>query len=615
MNEPATWERPKTIKRYLHPPKSERLFTLWTEGKILLGEVNVKAFTVGNDYKTGRNYYFGLESCFVWLLHGKDAQQFDFRNGKTIITDDGAPFHALAYRLGDVEVKLEAVCNTARKASCFGKVTVTNNGAAAAADQIVLMLRSGKEAELIYGAPNGYVRHDPDVNVQKQLPATWEFRRGYYTDGMRVLRLKSSADTQWDARSGMIFVPYDLAPGCSSEFTFSFDMGEAAEFDYADEKAKAQAFWDAELANITKLPAKLAGDTEKRPMIRHLTAQLLQTFAYPIGEKFLLSRQGGMMSIVWPSEAMYTIEALSRLGDFGKYIEPALSTHFDVMQGPDGEIRNVGAYWASVTAAVLYSFCRYCDAAGKDFYAKYRDKAFAAYNWIVAKRRSVEDSETLAGGLFPPGASNDWSLLFQGWTLTDVFNLFAMDALAETAARYGDAEAPAVRAEHQAYLADMKRHFKKYYDACEGSDMLKIPIKPVGDDQELIDNLFPLLYHGRFIWCGVIEDEVDIRRVYKYMLHHDIARDGLYGHMPFEHGNEHVWYFSVTDYYWHKIWLRLGEVEKADEIVENELRYAMSDEYNMQERYEDNSPYYAPWSPNASANGRLLMMMMDRASY
>lgn len=611
MNEPATWERPKTIKRYLHPPKSERLFTLWAEGKIVLGEVNVKAYNVGSGYKAGRSYYFGLESCFVWMLHGKDAQQFDFRKVKNSISRDGTPMHGVAYDLGDTEVKLEGLCNTERKSTCFARITVCNHGQKAVSDQLVLMLRSGKEAELVYGTPNGYVRHDPDVNVQKQLPATWRAENGCYTDGMRVLRLQSPAQVQWDEATGMIAIPYALEKGEKTEILFSLDMGEVAEFDYEAQKESWQAFWTKELGKITKLPAALTQDPEKYKMIRHLTAQMLQTFSYPIGEEYLLSRQGGMMSIVWPSEAMYTIEALSRLGDYGAYIEPALCTYFDVMQQPSGEVLNIGAYWSSVTAACIYSFSRYCAEGARAFYEKYRDKVFAACRWISQKRCSVEDSEKVAGGLFPPALSNDWADQFQGWTLTDVFNLFAFDALAQTAEKYDDPEAAWVREEHQAYLSDMKRHFQKYHDADEGRDTLKIPLKPVGDDQDLIDGMFPLLYHGRFIWCGVIEEEADIRRVYKYMLDHDIARHGLYGHMPFEHGNEHVWYMSVTDYYWHKIWLRLGEKEKADEIIDHEIRYAMSREYNMQERYEDNSPYYAPWSPNASANGRLIMMLLD----
>ena len=37
----------------------------------------------------------------------------------------------------------------------------------------------------------------------------------------------------------------------------------------------------------------------------------------------------------------------------------------------------------------------------------------------------------------------------------------------------------------------------------------------------------------------------------------------------------------------------------------------MTDEYYMVERYADNDPYYVPWSPNSSANGRLISMLLD----
>ena len=41
MKDALTWQRPKTTRRYLHPPKSERMYTLWREGKIIFSEVEV----------------------------------------------------------------------------------------------------------------------------------------------------------------------------------------------------------------------------------------------------------------------------------------------------------------------------------------------------------------------------------------------------------------------------------------------------------------------------------------------------------------------------------------------------------------------------------------------
>lgn len=42
-----------------------------------------------------------------------------------------------------------------------------------------------------------------------------------------------------------------------------------------------------------------------------------------------------------------------------------------------------------------------------------------------------------------------------------------------------------------------------------------------------------------------------------------------------------------------------------------QMKWGMSKEYYMLERYADNDPYWTPWMPNASANGRMLMMLAD----
>lgn len=612
MKEALSWQRPKTTRRYLHPPKSERLFTLWAEGKILFGQVNLNGFPIGAGYEAGKYYYRALESCAVSLVCGADAQQPDFRNVKNLITEDGTPVHAVQYALGDLTLTLEGFCNTQRKATCFSKVTLHNHSSAAAEETVGLLLRSGKEVDLAYGAPNCYVSHNPQIAALKALPATWTREGDRFTDGTRVLHLCSDTVPLWNEETGLLTLPCRLAAGEALSFTFSLDMGETATYSYEEEKEKNAAFWQTELARLDKLPEKLENDPAQLKMARHLVAQLLQTFSYPIGETFLLSRQGGLMSIIWPSEALFTIEALSKAGHFGAYIEPALAAYFDVMQADSGEIINRGAYWGSVTASALYSFSVYAVTAPRTFYDAYRDKAYRAYAWIRDTRRAVTDSQAVAGGLFPPVHSNDWDQQFQGWTLTDVFNLFAMDALATAAEQFGDEIAPELRQEHDAYLADMKRHFQKYLDAADGSDELKLPLKPIGDDQYLIDGGFPLIYHGRFILCGVIEKETDIYRVYRYLVNHGIFKNGNYGHMRYK-GSDHVWYFSFPDYYWFIIWMRLGQREKAQEVLNAQINYAMTDEYYMIERHDDSDPYFLPWSPNASANGRTLMMLMDMA--
>lgn len=642
MNEKSTWLKPKTIRRYLHPIASERLFTLWVEGKIVLGEVNVKDFKLGSGYKEGRKYYFDLESCIVWLLYSKAAEQFDFKNVKNIISDDGTPIHGLEYEIDNQIIKLEALCNKERKSTCFAKVTLKNTTDKKVKDTVALMIKSGKEAELVYGTPNGYVRHEPDVKVQKKMPSTFRNinddgketgisfdnddensnigekkldnnnldTNSTYTDGLRFINIKTDILNHYDLNSGILYFDYELDPNEEKYIYFSIDMGECKDFDYEIEKQKNHEYWLNELESLNKLPNEFKNDEAKLKMIRHMVTILLQTFAYPIGEDYLISRQGGMMSICWPSEAQSTIEALSKLGDFSRYIEPVMDNHFNRMQKKSGEIGNVGAHWGSVTASVLYSFAKYGQTANKDFYNKYISNALKAYRWIVKTRKEVIDTDRIAGGLFPPQNSNDWEACMQGWTLTDVFNIFALKELAKICELNDDEIYKEIRQEVNAYVKDMKRHFKKFLDAYKDKDELKIPLLPISDDSQLIDDGFPLIYHGRFILCGVIEDEKDIRRVYKYMINHGISKNGLYGYMPYPNGNRHIWYMSFPDYYWHIIWTRLDEKDLARQIIDNQINYAMTDEYYMLERYEDNCPYYVPWSPNASADARLLLMML-----
>ena len=42
-----------------------------------------------------------------------------------------------------------------------------------------------------------------------------------------------------------------------------------------------------------------------------------------------------------------------------------------------------------------------------------------------------------------------------------------------------------------------------------------------------------------------------------------------------------------------------------------DIKYSMSKEYIMLERFMDNDKYFCCWQPNASANGRTLEMLLD----
>ena len=87
--------RPKTTKRYVHPPYSERMFTLWAEGKVVFGEhgIDLETANIMEDRVQRR-----MVSCAIWPVLGRDMIPFDFRTVKNGITEDGTPIHTVEYK-------------------------------------------------------------------------------------------------------------------------------------------------------------------------------------------------------------------------------------------------------------------------------------------------------------------------------------------------------------------------------------------------------------------------------------------------------------------------------------------------------------------------------------
>ena len=54
------------------------------------------------------------------------------------------------------------------------------------------------------------------------------------------------------------------------------------------------------------------------------------------------------------------------------------------------------------------------------------------------------------------------------------------------------------------------------------------------------------------------------------------------------------------------------DYDKAMEYLDACLKYALTDELYVGERYNDANVWYYPWSPNASGAGRIAMMLLER---
>ena len=135
---------------------AERLFTLWAEGKIIFGEV-----IEGIDWRS----YADLDCSGIWFVHGDKAEQFDFRAVVNAVTEDGVPVHGLTHRVGALEVGIEAFSNIDRRPTCYIRLSVKNVGDAPLSDRIGMLVRSGKEKQLVFGSPDEYASYAPDVDV------------------------------------------------------------------------------------------------------------------------------------------------------------------------------------------------------------------------------------------------------------------------------------------------------------------------------------------------------------------------------------------------------------------------------------------------------------------
>lgn len=599
----SNWERPRTTRRYLHPPRAERIVTLWAEGKILFGE---------NEKGVDASSYPLLESVAVWLCHSRNTAKyctpFKYDEVTNLLPEDGTPVHAVEHEYGGFSVTLEALCDIARRPTCFFQVRVKNNAPYRAKHAVGLVVRRGKEKSLAFGSPDGYISYDPELAAFMQHTPTFTAQNGIARDGEYFLTCDVPAT--FDAEKGVWWLPLSLAAGEELVATFSLGKGEARAFDYEDEKKKAVAFWQAELEKLNKLPDGVRNHPDRLRTVQNLTVQILQNFCYFKGEENLVLRQGGLQRLIWPWDAKPALEALGEIGDFDAYLDEVVSFYFDKMQLPDGEIDTVGEHWASVTVCSLYSLAtRALQKGDPAYWARYRDKAFLTFAWVKGQRRAARGTDEVEG-IFPPKRGCDNPTVFQHWTNADVWALFALKQLATAAECFGDAEAQAVWQEYRAYRARVQEIFSRFVREAEGTDELRIPLTPDGNDQPFLENFHPYLLQGVFAY-EVIDEPVLLYKARNWLVRHGFVQNGLHARQPYRDGNTHVFYTTVSDSYWYRIYRKLGEQTWARETFEAMEKYSMTDEYYMIERYADNDPYYIPWSPNVSANGRFILMMLD----
>ena len=594
---------------------SERMYVMWSEGKLLFGEIEA---ALGPAYSN-------LISASMWFFDGKSRKEFDVRNSSLTKNPRGIPVHGIKNKLGALDFSLEAFSEFGLRPTCYVKVRVENNTDEKSAEILGAMIRTGKECELIEGAPDVYGPYNPKLSNWVSISPTWKKEIGYLTDGERRICTQGNIDFEFSSDTGELIAELSLEPGEVREGFFAFNIGAVESLDYEAKKEKAISCWERELARIdaARIPESVLGDGEKMATIMNLTVQLLQCFCRPKGKNFVFARQGGLQRQVWTFESLSVLESLSRLGDFADYIEPIIELYFNEFVTETGEVRIFGIQWGMVTANVIDSFSSYAIKKGDAaYFEKYFNAALKSFRWIRETRLSVKDAPNIVGGLFPPLQSTDCAFVCQSWLFTDVFNLRAIRAFADACEFFGKTDiAKEARAEFEEYLGLMKRTWEriKTYDG----DKLILPYSP-GLPDEIVEKSFSFSPGIAYFVEMLDLDEDDVFKIINTYTEKGMIRGGLYDRMPNkanpnnctrynldENGKCIVWYVCCAEYYWFLYFLRHGYREKCEEILSSLYRFAMTEEYYMIERFNQRDPYFTPWSPNASANGRIVNILLD----
>ena len=604
------WQRPRTTRLYIQPPKSERFFTLWREGKFCLGEI-----------ETPITDYLAQTSSALWFVDG-DGEQLDFRNAEYVMQPNGIPVHGLRNSVGDLDVQWETFATCKRLSTCYIKLTLTNNSAAPLSDRFGFALRTGQEKKLLFDSPDNYGFYAPKLEYWLDIPATWKQEGCVFRDGERTLKCWGELDFALCEDTGFAYADFSLAPQESRSAYFAYAPTDFTADDYDTQREQVFLFWEKELSRINKLPKALANDPGKVQLIQNLVVHILQCFCYSKGNDYLLSRQGGLQRQIWTGEANRVLDVLPLIGDFDAYVEPAIDTYFNVFWTQTGEVVPFGIWWAMQTGNVLFSFSKYAVERDAAYFAKYREKAVKSFQWMRATRASTVAAGNIVAGLFPPLSSCDDDLVFQNWNITDTSNIIALQAFLEACKHFDDPITPEVAAELEDYVGVMRKYWNLRVEENKDSDELPPYYAPIGDNTPYEKSFL----FNAMTWSAinVVDAPVeDCEKFLRYLERRRLQVGGLYNKMPENLGptgsmkhsyngvrKSVVWYTSTAEFPFFAYFMRHGMLKRCEEIIRDQIRFSMTDECYMVERFHEDNPWFIPWSPNASANGRLLTMLL-----
>lgn len=617
------WRRPITGKRFMQGPFSGYLYSQWPNFKCICHRAECTP--------EGQKLNYALLKCSAFaVLVGKELNELDFTKCRMLTRDDGTPIHAMEYDCGDFTLTMENFCDTGRvDAHLFTKLTLKNTSGHELTDRIGLLCRTGPENHLTGNETDGYTHLDPNIHNMGLVPNTWTWDGRVLTDGKAVIDFERNDFTaSWHgdvpgfvwAKRHLLSLGFTAAENETLTLTMRMSPEGLTEpdFRYEEEREKAEAFWQAQRKRIRRLPKY-----DDRPMLYNIILQLLQFFTTYVDEGFVAPRQGGLNRHFWAAEADEFLIALEELGDFSDYTTTSYDFFFQNMirEGEDRGQIVLRTGWASNTGTAVKACAYHVLRSDKKELDRYRADLLEAFGWMERMRQKSYEVECEGKGIFPPLKGTDWPGAFQSWCITDCQTILGYKTLAEAFEKHGDPMAPTIRAAYEDYMSCMKKILAAEVAKNDRVGEILLPNR-LGIAQT-DPPMGPYFGDGPSIllWADVIDANSETAQlVENFFRNRCCMQKGLTGLMndgrlrpqkDWDAWAGHTWYLSTCDSRWYYTWMKQGKREKALTTIEATVKYGMSPEYQMIERYADNDPCYLPYQPNASANGRLLMMLCD----
>ncbi len=628
ISEKALWKKPCTGQRYLHGPYSEEIVSMWCDGKFVFEPVD-----------TSENPYFFVSSAFKFLI-GDEYEELDFKKVKYRSDKDGLPIHGFYHKIGDLKIDMEACATIERSPIAYIKVTLSNLGNKKLEKKLAIITRSGNLRKLMGIETDSYGHLNTNIGNWGFIPTEFVYENNTIHDLSSTVILSGTDDMHpvwqgdvkgrpWHHR-GLLDLSVSLASGEEKTFFIAFyRTGKhcITDFDYEKEKDTIKDFWRGELKKIHTYPKN--NKKKYYTMVRTLVSNCLQMFATPIDADFTIPRQGGNQTYVWGQEALSMFKALDRIGNFSDYSEKVFDSFYIgelyVNDGDDkGSYRkyknNGGTAWATNASGIMESLAWHTYYKTEKEFEKYKEYIYETFMYLARQRETTKNGDFPGYGLFPPKKSCDWAETFQTWTKTDAWMLKSCEAVIKAFEKYSDPRTDELRSVYGDYMGCAKKIFDNVVKKYSKNGELPIPMH-VGREIKDPQQEGPYIHDGIIIVSSGIcpIDSIYVDEIRNYYRNRCLVKNGLHGLMndgliPWHQWDPwagHVWYTGFVEQDWFDVCIKRGEFVEAKETLDGSLKYSMTKEFYCVERYADNDPYFTPWTPNASCNGRIIDMIYD----